>query len=278
MRRTLLVAGLGAAVLALAGCSSTVTGSAAPQGAAGGRQQPHTAASVSQLGAQVQHTTTEHNTVHMDMTMSVPEAGSIHATGDMRFGSSVAEKMSMDLPSVGSMDMVLVDGTIYMKLPSSLTQELGTGKPWAKISLKGDDPLSQSLGSTTDLAGQADPSKLLNQIASSGTITKVTQESLNGQPVTHYAITVDVAKMARTMNGTEQEKEALRELGIKTMPFDIWVDANNLPMKIVTKVAYDNPVSGGSEAVSITVNYSDWGRPVSISAPPQSEVGDLGGH
>ncbi|HEX3589583.1 MAG TPA: hypothetical protein VHV74_08115 [Pseudonocardiaceae bacterium] len=281
--RGLLVAGVGVAAIALAGCSPTsISGSAAPQGATGhsgqGQQQETTAASVSELGAQVQHTTTVHNTVHMDMTMTVPEAGSISATGDMKFGSSVAEQMTMNLPSVGSMRMVLVDGTIYLKLPSSLTQELGSDKPWAKISLNGDDPLSQSLGSTTDLAGQADPSQLLKQIASAGTITKVSHETLNGQPVTHYAITVDVAKMAQTMTGNAQEKQALSQLGISTMPFDIWVDSNNLPMKIVTKVAYDNPVSGGSEAVSIQVNYSNWGQPVTISAPPSSEVGELGGH
>lgn len=280
--RTLLVAGVGAAAIALAGCSTTVSGSAAPQGATGsggsGAVQIHT---VADLGAAVQHNTNEASSVHMAMQMSVPGVGAITATGDARFGGSkTAERMSMAIPSVGDMQMVLVGGTFYMELPSSLSGALGSsGKPWVKFDLSGSNPLAQALGSEANLADQADPTQLLNQISAAGTIKSVTHETLNGQPVTHYSITVDVQKMAESMTGADQsEKQALSQLGISTMPFNIWVNSDNLPVKITTSVAFADPTSGQSQQVQVQVAYTDWGKPVTITAPPAGEVTTLGGN
>lgn len=274
--RTLLVAGVGAAVFALAGCAQhTISGSAAPQGAAaqaGGVST--TAASVADLGAAVQHNAAEKNSVHVDMNVTVPGAGALTASGDMRFaGTKSAVHLTMDLPSVGSMEMVVVDGTFYMKLPAGLSSLMGGSddKPWAKVDLGSTDAITQSLGSTADFANQVDPTQMINQIKSAGTITKVTHETLNGQQTTHYAITVDVAKLAGA------EKASMAGLGVSTLPFDIWVNSDN-PVRIITKVGYADPVSGSSQQVAVTVNYSNWGQPVTVTAPPADQVGTLDGH
>jgi hypothetical protein len=288
--KTLLVAGVGAAVLALAGCSPTsINGSAAPQGASaasgngGGQSATDTGkiSSLADLGAVVKHNATAKNSVHIQMAMSIPGAGAINASGDMKFaGAQSAERLTMSMPSIGDMGLVVVDGTFYMKLPSGLAGMMGGSddKPWTKVDLNGDDPTAKSLGSTADLADQSDPSEMIDKIKSAGTITKVTQEQLNGEQTTHYAITVDVAKMADTMTGDDAEKQAMSQLGVKSMPFDIWVNSDNLPVRIITKIAYADPLGGGSQQVAMTVNYTNWGQPVTITAPPADQVGSLDGH
>jgi hypothetical protein len=285
------MAGAVAAALALAGCGPTsITGSATsqghqvPQGSASQQGQAGTSdngpvSTVADLGAAVEHNTAQHNSVHVTMAMSVPEVGSINSTGDLTFSPALAEHMTVAVPSLGNMETVLVNGTMYVKLPGQLAGLLGnTGKPWTKFDLGGDNPLSRSLGSTADVAAQADPTKLLQQIAAAGTITKVTHETVNDVPATHYAITVDVAKMVAPQSGDQSEAMELQQLGVSTVPFDIWVDSNDLPLRIVTHVAYAEPGSSQPEQVTITINYTDWGKPVTISAPPADQVASLDGH
>ena len=125
-----------------------------------------------------------------------------------------------------------------------------------------------------NLADQADPTQLINQIAQSGTITSVKSEPLNGVATKHYAITVDVQKMIATMGaGSAAEAQSLSALGIKSMPFDIWVNSDNLPVKITTKLAMSGLTGGGASEVDMTVTYSNWGESVNIQAPPADQVG-----
>jgi hypothetical protein len=274
------VAGFGAAAIVLASCATTISGSAAPVDASNSSYSApvHT---VADLGAAVSHNTTQANSVHMDMTMTLPGVGGITATGDAKFArNQPAEQMAMTIPSVGKVKIVLVSGTIYLALPPSIAGVLNTsGKPWVKVDLTGVDPQFQSLGQTANLAGQADPTQLIQQISAAGTITNVSHETVNGVATTHYSISVDVSKLLRSANANAQEQQELAQLGITTLPFDIWVNGDNLPIRIVTKIPFPATTSmSPGQPVSITVNYSDWGRPVTITAPPADQVAPLGGN
>jgi hypothetical protein len=272
--RTLLVAGIGAALITLAGCGGTsISGSASPQGAGG----TPAIASVADLGALVQHNASGKNAAHIQLAMTIPGAGDITAAGDMKFaGAQSAEQMTMTLPGMGDLQMVMVGKIIYLKIPSSLAGLAGgsSTKPWTKVDLNSSGALS-SLGSTANLADQADPTQLINQIAQSGTITGVKSETLGGVATKHYSITVDVQKMIATMgSGSAAEQQAMSGLGAHSMPFDIWVNSDNLPVKITTKLAVPGLTGGaGASEVDMTVTYSNWGESVNIQAPPADQVG-----
>ena len=280
--RTLLVAGIGAALITLAGCGGTsINGSAAPQGGGGAPAATSKIASVADLGALVQHNASGKNSAHIQLNMTVPGAGAITAVGDMKFaGAQSAEQMTMTLSGVGDLQMVMIGKTIYMKIPSGLAGAAGgsapSAKPWTKIDLNGSDALSKALGSTANLAGQTDPSQLINQIAQAGTITSVNAETLDGVATKHYAITVDMRKMLATIgtNMDPAEQQAMSALGVTSIPFDIWVNSDNLPVKITTKIAVSGiTASGGASEVDMTVTYSNWGESVNIQAPPADQVG-----
>jgi hypothetical protein len=289
--KTLLVAGIGAALITLAGCGGgTVTGSATPQGGggSGGSQQQQQGSgqkitTVGDLGALVQHNTSTKNTAHMTMSMDIGGMGAITASGDMKFaGTQTAEQMTMTLPGMGDMQMIMTGTTIYMKIPASLAG-MGSSdstKPWMKLDLSGNDALSKSLGSTANLADQTDPTQLISKIAQAGTITGVTHDTVDGAATTHYAITVDVQKMIATMGGAadDAQKQAMSQLGLKSMPFNIWVNSDNLPVKITTDLAFANPASGAPSQVNMTVLYTKWGESVNIQPPPADQVGTMGGN
>jgi hypothetical protein len=277
--RTLFVAGVGAGLITLAGCGATnISGSAAPQGATPGSGT--TIASVADLGAVVQQNASAKSSVHEDMTMTIPGAGNIAATADMKFaGAQSAVDMTMTLPSVGSLRVIVAGANVYLKLPSALSGALSaSGKPWIKEDLTGNDAIAKSLGSTANLADQSDPSQLLDKIKSAGTITKVTHEQVDGVATTHYAINVDVKKMAGSLASGDAEKQALGQLTATTIPFDIWVNSDNLPVRIVTQLAFSDPTTNSPEQIALTANYTKWGQPVTVAAPPADQVGSLDGH
>lgn len=280
--RTLLVAGIGAALITLAGCGGgTVTGSAQPAGAGGGAPagQSQKISTVADLGALVQHKASQ-NSAHMSMDMNVGGMGSITASGDMKLaGAQSAVHMTMSIPQVGDMEIIVLGTTTYLKLPAGLAGITGgtadPSKPWTKIDLGSSNPLSQSLGSTAGLADQADPTQLISKIAQAGTITSVSHDTADGVATTHYAITVDVQKMIDTMApgaATSAQKQALQSLGIKSMPFDIWVNSDNLPVKISTEIAVPSAQTGTSAQVQVTVHYSNWGQSVDITPPPADQI------
>jgi hypothetical protein len=115
---------------------------------------------------------------------------------------------------------------------------------------------------------------LINKIAQAGTITGVRPETLDGVATQHYSITVDVQKMLATAGtgGSATQDQALSALGVKSMPFDIWVNSDNLPVKITTKIAMSGLTGSGASEVDMTVTYTNWGESVTIQPPPADQV------
>lgn len=274
--RSLVAAGI--AVLAVAGCSTGITGRAAPLGATdqGGSAQ---IASVADLGSVVQRNADAKDSVHFEGQVDVPDQGALTATGDMKFGSQHASgQLTMNLPGLGQFDVVVIDTAVYMKLPPNLLSQLGQSpdKPWVEVPL--DGTANSAIGSTVNLATEMDPTHMIDEIESAGTISQVSQEQIDGIPTTHYAITVDVAKLARTMTDNPSEEQALTRVNVPTVPFDLWVDVANLPIRIVSTMFLAATSTAKPEQVTMTTNYSQWGEQVSITAPPAAQVTRIGGN
>jgi hypothetical protein len=173
-----------------------------------------------------------------------------------RDGADTAMQMTMDMASI-KMEMILVDKVLYMKLPAEMTGALGASstKPWFKVSSTGTDPLSKQMG------------PMLEQLDDS----KQAKETLDGEQTTHYWITLDMAKMAKSSDpNMKQAGEAAAAAGMKSMDMEMWLNADNLPVKVVTKA----PAAG--QTVEVVATYTDWGKPVDIKAPPADQVGELG--
>jgi hypothetical protein len=268
---SLLAAASAVAVVTVGACSSngqaspTNTGASASQGG-------QSVNSVAQLADLVSKTSTN-SSAHIQFSGGA-DGETVSGTGEMKIaGADSAVNLDMTTP-VGEMDMVLAGQALYIKLPPSIAK---TAKPWVKIDANGTDPVSKMLGSMfSQEQQQMDPGGMLDKIKEFATIRQSNPDTVDGQPATHYALTVDTQKMLNSSAVTPQMRQALQSSGAKlpaTIPYDIWVNSQNLPVKFTMT----EPVQTqqGSQTISVTMTFTDWGQPVTITAPPADQVGPM---
>ncbi|HEU5473728.1 MAG TPA: hypothetical protein VFV67_24030 [Actinophytocola sp.] len=274
MRKTTMLLTSGAALVALVltGCQSTQSGS--PTGSGGNANAGsggEEIGSLTNLADVVAKKSAEKQSAHVKMSMDA--AGqSIGGEGNMRFGDQPAMEMTMSIPEMATMTMRLVDDVFYIKLPS----ELQPGKPWVKITAGGDDPMSKTLGSMVEqMKTNGNPAETLKQLQEAGTIKSSKKEQLGGEETTHYEVVVDVAKAVEAQKDPEMKKmlEEATKAGLTEYPMDVWLNKDNLPVKIAIKM--DITAGGQSQSVTMNMDYTDWGKPVEITAPPAAEVAEL---
>jgi hypothetical protein len=266
---TLLATGALVTALALAGCGSSGGGAAGRPGTSGGTGI-EAGASLSVLADQVRKTSADKKSVHVVMDITA-DGQSVKGKGDMSLSDSPAMDLTLEVPEMAELGIRLVDGVFYMKLPSELTQ----GKPWVKLDTKGSDPMSQTLGSlVVQMKENGDPTKMLEQLKDSGTITAKKSEQLAGKDTTHYSVSVDVAKSIEKQTDPALKKlmqDAVAKSGVKEVPLEVWVDAAGLPVRVTSEQPTGEPGKSGK----LVMDYSDWGKPVTITAPPADQVGEL---
>jgi hypothetical protein len=183
--------------------------------------------------------------------------------------------------TAGSMEFRYVDKTVYLKisLPPQSPVQITGGKPWGRVDPS--NPMAAALGATADRAQQNDPSQVLQQIQQAGTITRSEQTTLDGQQVDHYWVDIDLAKAASMLGSTSGlSGDELRQLTsqVKTVPVQLWLNHDQLPVQFSEDLTPVMKAAGAPASVqpfTMTMNYSDWGTPVAVQAPPADQVGDI---
>jgi hypothetical protein len=183
------------------------------------------------------------------------------ANGVAKFDDqTVAADVTSSTP-VGPVQVIIVDGDVYVK---GLTKG-AAGKPWTK-----------NAGESKDIASalkQSDPRLALKMFSDVGTLKPVGSETINGVSATHYSVTVELAKLAKKFPDLASVLNELIKQGIKTQDVQLWVDSQQRPVRIVTSAEIPNPAKPGSKITSNqTVDFTDWGAPVTIQAPPADQV------
>lgn len=267
-------AGLAAtAVLAMAGCSGH-GGNTTNNGTGTTTTTTTTNGSAISLVADAMNKANSAGTVKVTGSISV--AGTdMTLSADEQYSPSL--EMSMTMQGAGqNITEVFVGNRIYMQDPA-LSAELG-GKQWAEIDL--GESKSGSLGSLASLINSernANPTTQLSAMIASKQVTEVGTETVQGQQTTHYSGTLNVSQFLQdgvnTANLSSSEvatlKSTLQAGGVSSEKVDVWVASDGLPVQ--EKVAVDS--SAGE--MDMTMDMSDWGAPVSVSAPPAGQVADI---
>ncbi|GAA3823095.1 MULTISPECIES: hypothetical protein [Amycolatopsis] len=271
MRKIALLAGALALVAGTTACGST-----AESGQAG--ETPALFGNAQELVLASSGKTSQAQTAKFTLTGSV--AGqTLNAGGEGRFtGPSPAMTMTMTVAGQ-SQEMRVVDKVLYLKLPpEQAAQAVEGGKPWAKV--PEDSEAGKAIGASMDQAAQGDPTQILDQIQQAGTITRSEQTTLDGQPVSHYWVNLDVAKATGTLNTGELPPEVLDKLKNSgaVIPVEIWLNSDQLPVQVtqdLTQVMQAAGAPAGAQSATMTMKYRDWGAPVDVTAPPADQVGEL---
>ncbi|MET0136252.1 MAG: hypothetical protein ABW215_21930 [Kibdelosporangium sp.] len=248
MNTRLVAAGL-AVTLTLAGCARNISSAMPAYGDALALSSAVSSAIAAKQSARFKIETTEGE-------QGIEGEGSYRANGDMR--------LTVTLTGVGELDVVLDGTAAYAKLPPEAASAVGgnltEAKPWAKVTADGRDPISRELGPLlTGLREDFDVVTAMEQLRWSGEMVKWSQEALDGKPVTHYWVEVDLPRL---------KGQTATQLGVlDTAKYEIWLDAANLPVKFARSV----PVNSTTD-VPVEFEYRDWGQSVDIAPPPPAEV------
>ena len=232
----------------------------------------------------------EAGTLHEDFKMSVSGAGeSLSFSGEADVDNEHKRvDMTMDLGMLGGeMEILMDDGVMYMRSP--VFQDAGTD--WVSMDPSKMDPAAagQFGGFGT---GTTDPSALVGLFAGVFDVTVSGEQEIKGVPTTHYVGTIDLKKVLEGFSDVvgkdadaatkEQLKAAVTQfesLGIdEKIPFEIWIDAEGLPRRQRITMDFGKLVPGAEDAnMEMTIDFSDFGKPVHITIPDPSEVTDMTG-
>jgi len=249
MRRALLVV----LVLPLAACGGGSKSSGQPA-----NMTP--LAYVKSSAAKTAKAPSEHVTLKGSLTVGGTFV-TIDGTGDFdnakQLGSVHADFSAGGL--AGTLDEVLNGTTIYLK-SALLTSNLPKGKTWLKLDLQKAAPKGVDLSALTTQS----PTKLLSQLQASGNVTKVGDETINGTATTHYRGKLDVAKLpkvATLANATYR-------------PLNIWIGKDDGYVHRIHTSYTIKVAKASAQSIDVTVDFSDFGKSVSVSVPAASATAD----
>ena len=225
-------------------------------------------------------------TVQLRGTTSLAGLGDAQIIGAEQFAPSVAADLKMTFSgsqlgamSNGSMEVVVKDNIAYLNL-GALGTQLTNGKPWLKLDLSSLANFPGSAGSVSSLTKvnqNTDPAEQMRLLLASGDLKRVGTETVDGVKATHYTGTVDPARALQQYAGSNLTPEdvsrlqnGLQEAGITSEHIDLWLDKASLPVEI--KVSAKSTAAG---QIATDLHFSDWGGPVSITAPPVDQVADI---
>ncbi len=185
----------------------------------------------------------------------------------------------------GAMELVAEGDTFYMRAPmfSVLTGDAG----WLSLS-------PEDLGVSADAFGPGvgayDPSKMLESLRGvTGEPEAVGTEEVRGVDTTHYRASMDLeqalaAAPADQREALEQQLRMLGDMSDADFPVDVWVDADGLPRRMQMDMGALLAGLGEDGSMRMTMEFFDYGEPVSIEIPSPDEVssfkdamGGLGG-
>jgi hypothetical protein len=188
---------------------------------------------------------------------------------------------NFDDPEAWKIDLVVDGKTAYMRFPA-LASELPEGKTWVKLDTSDPGKTAQDLGlSGLDGFTNGDPRELLEVLDSvSGEVETVGTEELRGTPTTHYRATVDLTDLDRFTpeSGGQQLgdmiDQALKQVGLSEMPFDVWLDDDGLIRKVEASLSVQPPDENEKAEAGLSFELYDYGVEVDVTPPPADEVAD----
>ncbi len=255
-RKAALVAVVSMFVAAGCGSSSDLVGAGAAVGSAansgaGALSKDSFAGAVTQAQQRAQ-------TAHV--TATITAAGQpARLRGDIKLGartSDYAAELTLSAPAFGgNIRLVVVHNVLYLNLGQP------TGGKFARVRLgNANTPVGSMM---SQLLGLVDPARSLRAMtAGMVSLTTVGTEQVDGVTTTHYRIEVDTRKVLAAHGLGELPGVSAAQLPA-TLRYDVWIGNDQLLRRVTFALG---------PMLSMVIDLSAWGQPVTISAPPPGQT------
>jgi ribosomal protein S9 len=196
--------------------------------------------------------------MQMDMTMNIEAP---------QFG----DEADPAPPSSITISMVLLDGRLYLKIPSLTGEE----DQWVVTDAGTTDTSSLLGGMSGGVGGLTglDPS-----YADAFTVTEEGKETLNGAPTTRYRVDIDYEKLLAAMGSTRGIALPTDTMSETTYVMHIWVGDNDQYLHKMHMLLDSSATISDSTLRSVfelTMAFRDFDQPITITAPPNAQELDL---
>lgn len=264
--RTVLAA---VTVLGLAACSSSVAGSGSSDPAVAPPAQATLAdlskAASDKLAGQGSAKFTVDSTTELLAANAVTSVtGAFRRDGQ---GLWMTATLTVKSPAASTLSFVLTPTAVYVRPPAD--QKLPPDKPWVRATDGGVDAFSKEFAPLFASLKQATLSPFAVPLdASSTSVTGSDLQPVGLVPARHYTLRTDLAALAKTLPAGPLKDTTQLEAKLGSMANELWVGTGNVPLRSESKL--DVPATTGTLTVSRT--YSDWGQPVNVPVPPDSQL------
>nr|MDT0660946.1 hypothetical protein [Micromonospora sp. DSM 115978] len=192
-------------------------------------------------------------------------------------GESVSMQGVVDLrdPVKAEMTTTDADGTattirmigavIYVEIPES-ERATADGKRWMKLDLSAT--AAQAGVDYTDQLDEVDPVRQVKTLLAMDGTTVVGEETVNGVRTVHYTNTSPLATYLGQLDAEARAaaEKGLAEQDITEVTIDLWVDEQYQPRRATVLMG---------TVSDLTIDYTDYGKPVTVEAPAAAETTDL---
>jgi hypothetical protein len=230
-------------------------------------------ASASEAVAQAATQTINAQSADMSMSMNLSLLGqqeSFSGSGAFDFAHHTGS-MTISYPVQGTpiTEQAIYDGsTVYVNL-GSMFGGLTQGKQWVSADLS----QFQSAGSAASgLNAFGDPAAMLQQLQSiGGTVTSRGPATYDGTSVTHYAVSIPPSALLKQMGPLSSSvQKGLSAVNLPTINADVYITGDGLLKAMHMPMSFS--AAGQSVSMDLTMSFSNYGTPVSVTPPPASEV------
>lgn len=176
---------------------------------------------------------------------------------DMASGTPKMD-MTMTVPDMGEMQLLLVDGRVFMAMPGLTPEGMYMEAP---EDVTGDISQLEEL----DMSSQWDAwEKGAEKVVFKG------NEDVDGTEMRHYEVTVSQEAVDQAMQTASEQlgdDAAATSLGLDgPLVYDVFLDDENFMRKMKMNI-------GG---IDMDVTMDDWGTPQDIKAPAKDKIMDMG--
>ena len=191
----------------------------------------------------------------------------------------------MEVPELGDvqMDMRMLGTKMYMRMPKLLVGEFPKGKEWIGMDL---EKSFEDLGlGGLDFQSQ-DPSHMLQFLrAAGGEVEEAGSARVRGVETTRYTGSIDLREALdaslddlgmserKQQRARDEMKAMLDEVGDEELPIEVFVDDEGMLRRITMELGM--AVEGQEVAMTMEMDFFDFGVDVDVQAPPAAAVLDF---
>ena len=221
------------------------------------------------------NTTMADRTAHISMDMSVhAPSGTVTGTGtggiDFTGNAMQMQVTAGPADQQITVQAIYLGGLIYENVPG--IDQVVPGKSWVSIDLSS---LASAGQSTASLGSTDNPAAMLRLLTQQGnTVVPLGSSSIDGTSVQGYSVTLNSAAIKNQIATAKLPSwmtAALSHVDIGDTTFDVYVDGSGLLRR--TTIALTETVgSSGKTNVDESLDFSGYGSPITVTAPPSDQV------